>query len=487
MLTRTQADPARIPQGFPGSALGAEGPYQDSVKAQVRKDNPGLTASEYDRRAVAAAKKKSVAIGFLKRGDKKRYGGLWSKLENQYTRGTDDYPSDLTGSYNLLLNYKPPPFQQYGQCEDRADEEEISGMTFLQNSAPVPGTDGVTHEQIKCYNCQHTGHYAGECPQESRDQQGVQLLQVAQDSDLTTVDKTYVSEFTFLQVEEVPGDFSFYQSNTRYEIIPSTWILLDSQSTVSVFKNRRLLSDIQPSKKKLRVHTNGGVQMYAQVGTIRNFGDVRFNADSLTNILSMAAVRKVCRITMDTSVEAAMNVHRKDGTIMKFREYTSGLYYYDAREHRAASNPSSTSQDYICLNTVAGNKASLTRLEIEGADKARTLYRKIGHPAEQEYNEILDNNSIRNCPVTSDDARRALHIYGPELTAIKGKTVKKQNKGIPNYLPIQIPAPIIEKYKNIRIFMDIFWVNGSPFSNRYQKTSSSVRSRQSTTDQRGRC
>jgi hypothetical protein len=91
-----------------GAALGAEGPYQDSAKAQVRKDNPGLSRAEYDKRAVAAAKKKSVAIGFLKRADRKRYGGLWSNLEKQYNRGTDDYPSDLTGTYNLLLNYKPP-------------------------------------------------------------------------------------------------------------------------------------------------------------------------------------------------------------------------------------------------------------------------------------------------------------------------------------------------------------------------------------------
>jgi hypothetical protein len=148
---------------------------------------------------------------------------------------------------------------------------------------------------------------------------------------------------------------------------------------------------------------------------------------------------------------------------MKFKECKSGLYYYDASEHKAASNPSSTSEDYLFLNTVASNKANLTRREIEGADKAQTLYRKIGHPAEQEYNEILDNNSIRNCPVTSDDARRALHIYGPELATVKSKTVKKQNKGIPNYLPIQITAPIIARYKDIRIFMDIFWVNGSPF------------------------
>jgi hypothetical protein len=105
------------------------------------------------------------------------------------------------------------------------------------------------------------------------------------------------------------------------------WILLDSQSTVFVFKNQHLLSNVQPSTSNLRVHTNGGVQISSQMGTVKNFGDVWFNTDSLANILSMAAVRKVCRITMDTSVEAAVNVHRKDGTIMKFKEYKSGLYY----------------------------------------------------------------------------------------------------------------------------------------------------------------
>jgi hypothetical protein len=264
-----------------GAALGAEGPYQDSVKAQVRKDKPGLTTAEYNKRAVVAAKQKYVAIGFLKRADRKRYGGLWSDLENQFTQGTDDYPSNLTGAYNLLLDYTAPPSQQYGRRKNRAEEEEISGITFLQSSAPVPGTNGATHERIKCYNYQNTGHYASTCPQETQDQQGVQLLQVVQDSILTAVEDPYVSEFTFLQVEEVPDDFTFHQSNTCYKIIPNIWILLDSQSTVSVFKNGHLLLNIRASNKKLRVHTNGGVQISSLVGMIKNFEDVWFNADSL--------------------------------------------------------------------------------------------------------------------------------------------------------------------------------------------------------------
>jgi hypothetical protein len=49
----------------------------------------------------------------------------------------------------------------------------------------------------------------------------------------------------------------------------------------------------------------------------------------LENILLMDKVRTVCQITMDTSVEPAMNVHRKDRTIMKFIECALGLYYSD--------------------------------------------------------------------------------------------------------------------------------------------------------------
>ena len=115
------------------------------------------------------------------------------------------------------------------------------------------------------------------------------------------------------------------------------------------------------------------------------------------------------------------------------------------------------------LNTVAKNKALFTMREVKAVDNARALYRKLGHPSEKEYQHILESNFILNCPITVDDAKRALKIYGAAVSTLKGKTVKKQNKGIPDYRKTMIPAPIIEQYKNIRIFMDIFFVNGIPF------------------------
>jgi hypothetical protein len=53
--------------------------------------------------------------------------------------------------------------------------------------------------------------------------------------------------------------------------------------------------------------------------------------------------------------------------------------------------------------------------EIEVADAARDLYRKVGRPSQDKFKEILMKNLIRNCPITVDNAKRALIMYGPYL------------------------------------------------------------------------
>jgi hypothetical protein len=92
-----------------GAAIGSEGPYLEQVKDKVKAESKThMTDSDVKTKSLAAAKLQSIAMGFMKRADKRRYGGLWSDLENSFSRGQDHYPSDLTGAYNLLLNYKAP-------------------------------------------------------------------------------------------------------------------------------------------------------------------------------------------------------------------------------------------------------------------------------------------------------------------------------------------------------------------------------------------
>jgi hypothetical protein len=224
----------------------------------------------------------------------------------------------------------------------------------------------------------------------------------------------------------------------RYNVIPKHWILLDSQSNISVFNNPNMITNIHTSTEVMCACTNGGRQCSTQIGDFRNLGNVWYNPESIANILSLSDVRKVCRVTMDTNFDSSMIVHCLIGVPMKLLEHTDGLYYFDT----TATSPSYSLSIGCCtlVNTVSNNNAPFVTREIDLADKARDLYRKLGRPSQQKFEEILKLNLITNCPIAVDDAKRALLIYGPNLATIKGKTTRgKPTPHVPTFLAVPIP------------------------------------------------
>ena len=156
---------------------------------------------------------------------------------------------------------------------------------------------------------------------------------------------------------------------------------------------------------------------------------------------------------MDTSVEPAMLVHRKDGSVMKFVEYSSGLYYFDVTSDN--SNKSGIN-DYFFLETVANNRTMFTSRQVKDADRARILYAKLKRPSQARFESILASNVLKNCDLTPDDAKRALIIYGPDVFAIKAKSTKDRPTPIPSFVPISLPTYILEQHKNITLCVDFF-------------------------------
>ena len=60
-------------------------------------------------------------------------------------------------------------------------------------------------------------------------------------------------------------------------------------------------------------------------------------------------------------------------------------------------------------------------------------------PSYKKYIEMIDKKSIRDCEITSDDVKRYLHIYGPEVSRIKGSTTRQQPNQLTEYRSVQIP------------------------------------------------
>jgi hypothetical protein len=303
-----------------GANIGVDRAFVEVAQASLTKPEVSspdyLTLlAKYEEDATTIAQKKAIAVSFLRRVSRQKYGQLWVDLQNSYARGKDDFPSNIIDAYDMLLHYVPPHRSDH---KSHKQSRGSSGVQFVQSgrasNTPVPGLDGVLHADIECFNCHDFGHYSPQCPlrktNSSSESGGFQLLQIASNESRN------------------PGlsDITFVQDSTPHVFIPQSWLLLDSQSTVSVFNNLSLLSNIRRSESPLTVYTNGGQQQSNFVGDNRLFGTVWYNPQSLANILSMALVRKTHRVTMDSSVEPALLVHfPQDGRVLKFRELSATI------------------------------------------------------------------------------------------------------------------------------------------------------------------
>ena len=84
-------------------------------------------------------------------------------------------------------------------------------------------------------------------------------------------------------------------------------------------------------------------------------------------------------------------------------------------------------------------------------------------PGYRYFFNLLESNYIRNCPLTTDDAKRALQIYGPEVATIKGKTTRSKPTNITHEKNISIPLTIQDSHPTVNLSADYFYVQEIPF------------------------
>ena len=88
-----------------------------------------------------------LACAFLINSDLRRYGRLIEELENEYTKGNDNYPRNMVKSYQLLNEYK--------QWNPRATLPESLGVAFSQQGNNNKSVQRTTEWKKKetCHNC----------------------------------------------------------------------------------------------------------------------------------------------------------------------------------------------------------------------------------------------------------------------------------------------------------------------------------------------
>jgi hypothetical protein len=108
--------------------------------------------------ASIAARGKCLAVAFLAGTDKQRYGRLIEELENDYSKGMNNYPVTLTSAYKLILNYR-----NYQRPASRVFNDS-EAVNFANVEKWV-----VDRTKVRCFNCSVMGHYANECTEPKKE------------------------------------------------------------------------------------------------------------------------------------------------------------------------------------------------------------------------------------------------------------------------------------------------------------------------------
>ena len=136
-------------------------------------------------------------------------------------------------------------------------------------------------------------------------------------------------------------------------------------------------------------------------------------------------------VTMDNKEDHKMLVHYSEDKAYRFKECVKSQYYLDV--YNPEISPLTTERgdtNYSFLSTVNANLEYFNHADIEGSNRAFELKHLLVWPFYQQLINALNKNSIINCPVLSDDVRRAHVIYGPATASLKGKTARKKPKHI---------------------------------------------------------
>ena len=156
---------------------------------------------------------------------------------------------------------------------------------------------------------------------------------------------------------------------------------------------------------------------------------------------------------MDTASTSNTTVHLDNGTTLAFEKVKVGLYLmYDGKTNHSKDEVTI----YSNLNLVRNNKLLSTKREIESPNNARALYQHCDKPAYDKFLKLLDKRNLIDCPITSEDMKRASFIYEPENK--RGTTTQQRPNSLEMIPNIPLPANIIEKHRNIMLSVDYVYI-----------------------------
>ena len=402
------------------------------------------------------AYQKFTAFLYMENADKAKYGSLLTGLHTQMSLGNNQYPQTITEANSVLSNHK---FDGGSKVKLQGIKREtITGNINEENpEMSFSQLDG------KCFCCGKTGHKSPNCRWKDKPKSEWVInkmknqQQQQQQSHLSTNQSNQEQSQTLNTNSSVTSAWSganvqFYQS-----INMKNSILLDNQSTVSLFCNKELVENIREVDEELELATNGGELRTNLKAMVPGFGEVWFHPKAITNIFSFAEMEDKHNITYNSKSEKAFVVHLPHKKV-RFNRSSNGLYYFTPpcfiNQPTCATN--------IPMDSVEENAKMFTNRQIEQAKLTRQIYHALGTPSIQDFKMIVTTNAVKNLPITLDDIKTAEMIFGKDIEALKGESLRKKPLPVVSDY-IEIPKELINIHHEVTLCIDIMHVNGLAF------------------------
>jgi hypothetical protein len=177
----------------------------------------------------------------------------------------------------------------------------------------------------------------------------------------------------------------------------STSIALDSASSIHLFKDRSLLSNIKvDNKKNLKVMTTDSTFHVKDIGEIcDNLKSLPLPSEGyyyypkgVTNILSLALLAKTKRVVMDTAIDSAFYVFNEDGSYIKFIPSINGMYCLNI------GSDDNNEPHVMAIQTLKDEQSKFSNIDCTRVKAIRKLQEVLACPSDFDLANAVEHNII---------------------------------------------------------------------------------------------
>lgn len=402
-----------------------------------------------------------IAMRFLHGLEDARYGSLKTYLGNELANGRDLYQSDLDGAASQATRWLVPNAKSSNTLST-----PIAVNTFITDAATPKKRSKQVDKKPKseeksppsdevCEFCSRKGHSQAKCFQYSKARKAA-AAEAATKKDKFSKKPFPLVSGAMLATKEDDSDDDIPIHKLAYHSISLILgrtkqlspydIVLDTGANGSIVHNKALLHEIK-TQSPLTFSGLAGALTTTTVGAIRDLGNAHYHQNSPANILSFSQLRDAGHNIQFEKVDDidTFTVTTQD-FVYHFKERGAGLYVCDLKPIKTA-----------LVSTVYDNASQHSKREVAQALAARELQERMAHPPDNKLKEALTYGNIIYSKVSPADIARAQSIYGPNTSALQGKTTFKTTE------PFPTPQESLRDTTPQQLYADIFLANGVSF------------------------